>query len=172
MNRPKLKNIAFIVFFLLATESLFAHPIKMSTGKLQIDTQAKTCELVINFFINDFEPALLKIYPQPPFNYKGPSETMKESILDYIRKNIDVRLDDQSVKFNLQSIREIEDNVCQVTLTGQFPSLDHFDLVTVKNTLLFDSFAKQSNIIRLVIDQDSPKMLQFFHGAAVRVEKM
>lgn len=172
MSLLKLKNITFIVFFLLAVEGLSAHPIKMSTGKLQIDTQAKSCELTINFFINDFEPALRKIYPQPPFNYEEPDETMKESILDYIRKNVDVRLDDQSVKFNLRTIREIEDNVCQVTLTGQFPSLDHIHLVTVKNTLLFESFSKQSNIFRLVIDQESPKMLQFFHGAAVRVEKL
>ena len=150
---------------------LYAHPIKMTTEKLQIDTKKETCTLTLNFFIDDFESALRKIYPQPAFNYDEPGETMKATVYEYITSNFELKLDDTVVKFDLGSIKKIEDNVCQVTLNGNSANLSEFNLITVKDILLFSSFSKQSNILHVFIDSGSHKIMQFYPGAPVRIEK-
>ncbi|MFC0875948.1 DUF6702 family protein [Saccharicrinis sp. FJH2] len=165
-------SIGLLLILLIPGGLLYAHPIKMTTGKLQIDTKDKNCILTLNFFIDDFESTLRKIYPQPAFNYDEPGETMKATIYEYITSNFELKLDDTVISFNLESIKKIEDNVCQVTLNGNFTNLSDFNLITVKDVLLFSSFSKQSNILHVFIDNGSHKILQFYPGVPVRIEKL
>lgn len=118
--------------------------------------------------MDDFENALRKKYPQEPFNYHAPTETMVATINDYIQRNLEINIQQKTLKFNYKSLQVIEDNVCQVVYTGKYDDKGDNKTSSIKNTLLFDSFSKQSNILHLIIDEKTPKILQFFPAVPVR----
>lgn len=165
------KFLHITIIFLAISAYLLAHPIKMTTGKLQINTIEKTCLLTLNFFIDDFESEMRKIYPQPPFDYDKPDDIMKGTITDYILTNIEFSIDKNSIKLSLNSIEQIESNVFQITFKGDIKKISAFNLATIKNTLLFSSFSKQSNILHFIVDTNSTQILQFYPSAPVRKVK-
>lgn len=147
----------------MALEShIFAHPIKLTTGKLVLHSNSLTGSLVLNFFIDDFEAEMRKMYPQPPFSFKQPTEEMSLSIQDYLRKNVKVWVDGQEGELAVEKLQKIEDNVCQVQANIQFKNALEMKLIKVNNSLLFDSFEKQSNMLHLKVDADPLKILQFY----------
>lgn len=160
-----------LISFILFGASLFAHPIKMSTGKLTLQSNEKTAKLLINFFMDDFEAEMRKKYPQPPFVYKQPSDEMKLSIQDYIRKNVSVVVQTDEAEISLSKISVIEDNVCQVQLNLDFKKPLKCQEIKVKNALLFDSFEKQSNVVHLIVDDQSHQILQFYPNKRVVIVK-
>ena len=162
--------ITFLFFF--TTCSLWAHAIKMTTGKLNINTKENICELTLNFFIDDFESELIKMFPQPPFDYKTPNSQMQETIESYVLSNLNIELNEMLVNLTLISIHKTEDNVCQVVFNGELDKNQKNDIVTVKNTLLFSSFDKQSNILHLYVDGEKKQIFRFFAGVPVRTERI
>ncbi len=170
-----MKRIQYIfILFILFSGSLVlkAHPIKMTTGKLELNTQQKNCVLTLNFFIDDFESEMRKMYPQPPFDYEAPGEQMIQSIQSYILEQIEIQLADNLVAIEVDTIQKIEDNVCQVKLKGAISGNIKDEVMSIKNTLLFSSFDKQSNIIHVYVDGKKQHILQFFPAAPVRTEKL
>ncbi len=172
---PVLKTLRYITILLILFTSIcqvWAHPIKMTTGKLDIKTQQKTCTLTLNFFIDDFESELLKIFPQPPFNYESPSDEMQNAIQSYVMDNVEISFGENTIALSISNIKKIEDNVCQVTLSGDINNSVLTNVITIKNTLLFPSFNKQSNIIHLYMDGQKKHILQFYKTAPVRTVKL
>lgn len=167
-----MKNSIITLLFLFGACNLWAHTIKMTTSKLSIDSQKKTCSITINFFIDDFERELINMYPQSPFEYKNPSNQMKKTIEDYILSNVIIKLNETQVSLELKSIKKIEDNICQVVLNGQLNAIQNFDVITIKNTLLFSSFDKQSNILHLYVDGEKKRVFRFFAGVPIKTERI
>lgn len=165
-----MKSIYFILLFLSISIGLNAHPIKMTTGKLELNISDKTCELTLIFFIDDFESELIKLYPQPAFSYQQPDDVMKGTIVSYIHRNFELKINDIPVESSLDKIEQIEQNVCQVKFSGQFKTTGNSNVVSIKNILLFSSFSKQSNILHFVVDKKEPVILQFYPGTPVRIE--
>lgn len=166
-----MKRVFGILLLLVIFSGLKAHPIKMTTGKLELKTSDKTCQLTLNFFIDDFEGELRKLYPQPSFNYQQPDEVMKGTILSYIQSNFELKINDKPVEFNLVRLEQIDQNVCQVRFSGQFQLTGNSNFATIKDKLLFSSFSKQSNILHLIVDNKEPIILQFYPEVPVRIEK-
>ena len=163
-----MKTIVYIGLFILFGTSLKAHPIKMTTGKLEIDTRTKSCILTLNLFSNDFEDALKVIYPVSKFDFEHPDEELFVIIQKYIVTNFELLIDREPVSFEVKNIDQIEENVCQVILNGNIGHLDHFEVALVKDALLFSSFSKQTNIIHLIINSNKPQILQFYKNVPVR----
>lgn len=151
-----------IASFLVFGGALHAHPIKMTTGKVHFISNDTVAQLVFNFFMDDFESELRKMYPQPPFNYAEPSDEMTATIQDYIRKNIDIMVDNVTTKLEVKNIAKIENNVCQVSIDVNYSDALALREIKVRNTLLFLSFSKQSNILHVVVNGESPRILQFY----------
>ncbi|MGY5354469.1 DUF6702 family protein [Wenyingzhuangia sp. IMCC45467] len=167
-----MKNIITAFLILFGVSNLFAHAIKMTTAKLEIDNAHKTCSLTINFFIDDFESEMIKMYPQEPFDYENSSAEMRETIENYVKENVVVHLGNSQVLLSLTSIVKTEDNVCQVVLKGDVKNLPNYQTVSIKNTLLFSSFDKQSNVLHLYVDSEKKQILRFFKGVPLRIEKI
>lgn len=167
-----MKKIVILSLFLISSTLLLAHPIKMTTGRLEINTDDKTCLLTLNFFIDDFEKVLQEIYPLPKLDFRHPDEITTETIQLYIIHNFDLLIDKKLVQFSINKIEQIESNVCQVSLSGDIYSFDQFELATIKNTLFFAAFSKQSNIVHLIINDKSPQILQFYEAVPVRIISM
>nr|WP_321412716.1 DUF6702 family protein [uncultured Carboxylicivirga sp.] len=167
-----LKNLLLAALFTFNCFSVSAHPIKMTTGKLEIDVESKSCKLTINFFADDFESALQSEFPQPSFNYDNPQPEMIETIKNYVSGEFLLSVDDKEVKLELLKVKMIEENVCQVTFSGDLKTVRLFETVTIKNTLLFDVYNKQSNILHLIFNGDKITILQFYPAAPVRKERL
>lgn len=151
---------------------LIAHPIKMSTGKLEINTTEKTCRLTLNFFIDDFKTALKEKVPMAEFDFQQPGEFLTGTIQQYITDNFGLMLDKQAVSFTIEKIDQIEQNVCQLILHGETKNIAQFEVATIKDALLFSSFSKQSNILHLIINNEKPQILQFYKAVPVRKVKI
>jgi len=162
MMRTSYKYILLFTFYLISNIVIIAHPIKMTTGKLVVDSNAKSCELILNFFADDFESTLQKEFPQLPFNYEDPSDEMKSTIDNYVVRQVSVSINEVVIAFTIKSIALIEDNVCQVTFIGDVTPVDVFNTITIKNTLFFDAFDKQSNILHLQLNGKKVAILQFY----------
>lgn len=160
-----------LVGWLLLGSVLRGHPIKMTTGKVQFHSNDTVAELVFNFFIDDFESEMRKMYPQPPFNYENATEEMIASIQDYIRKNVSFQLGKSISKLSILAVKKIDDNVCQVSMSIYYAASETLKEIKVRNTLLFSSFDKQSNILHVLVDDESPQILQFYPNHPVAFVK-
>ncbi len=154
---------------LLVFMGTMAHPIKLTTGRLTLHTNDSTGQLLLNFFVDDFEAHIRQLYPQPPFNLEQPSNEMILSIQDYIKKNVTVWVDAEPGTLTVQKLQPIEQNVCQVQLLIQFKRLLPVHEVKVKNALLFEAYAKQTNMLQLIINKEAPRMLEFYPNRRVEV---
>lgn len=159
----KLYRRFFSALLLMCTFALHAHPIKMSTAKLQISTSDSIAVLTINFFKDDFENEIRNMYPQPPFNLVEPWEDMYPSIEDYIRKNVDISPDGKETDLHLVNVADGMENVYVVSIRVLAKGNWEFSTLNISNTLLFSSFDKQSNVLHVYIDDEKPKILQFYH---------
>ncbi|MFA9392643.1 MAG: DUF6702 family protein [Prolixibacteraceae bacterium] len=168
----QLKKISVSILLLIISTVSWAHPIKMTTGKLELNTKDKTCVLTLNFFIDDFKAILKTIYPLPEFDFEHADENMTVAIQDYISRNFDLMIDHKPVSFLVKNIEQIESNVCQVTLSGNIYSFERFEIATIKDALFFSSFSKQSNILHLIVNKNTPKILQFYKTVPVRTERL
>lgn len=166
-----MKRLLYTLILLYVSVATVAHPIKMSTGRMEVDSKTESISLLLNFFIDDFEPSIRQLYPQPEFNFEQQSDEMTYSIHDYVQKNLIIKADKDVVGFNLISIKKSEDNVCLVTFNGKHAALKTCDKFTIHNTLLFDIYDKQSNILHIKIDGNRAGILEFYPSSAVKFIK-
>ena len=164
-----MKKTGVILLFITMSAVLLAHPIKMSTGRIEIDSNTDSVAILINFFIDDFEPAIHAFYPQPPFNFVAPSQEMTFAINNYVQKNLVIMADNKGLKYQLVSVKPYKENVCQVRFTGTDQMLSTCKSFTIQNTILFDVYEKQSNIMHLKIDGKAVKILEFYPSSAVKI---
>lgn len=164
-----MKKLLLVSVLCLFSVVLAAHPIKMTTGKLSIDTGGNRFSLTLNFFIDDFESELRKMVPQSPFNYTSPDERMTATITDYVKKYVQLYADNEKLSLDFTSVAKIQDNVCQVIFTGVLLRDVEIKQVTIINTLLFSSFDKQSNILHVYLNDSLKDVLQFYPSDARKV---
>lgn len=164
-----MKRFFLVSFLLFLTYSISAHPIKLATGKVHIDISSKHVEVLLNFFIDDFEPAMRQVYPQPSFDYSNQSDIMQITIAGYIQQHLLIQVSDSVTKLKVKSISKLEDNICQVSLEGVNNSIDNGVELSISNTLLFAIYQKQSNMLQVSFDNYRPQMLQFSPADAKKV---
>lgn len=164
-----MKRIVFLVTFLLSFGIAKAHPIKLTTGKLTLSSTDTVADFLLNFFLDDFEPEMRKMYPQPPFNFDDPSDEMKASIQNYVRKNVAIWVDNVPGELFVTQITKLEENVCQVQFKLSFKKAPNLHSIKVRNTLLFSSFEKQSNVIHLFTPGGSHHIMEFYPNRPVEV---
>lgn len=167
-----MKLLITLLWFLFVNAVLLAHPVKITTGKVQVTTDSSHISVTINFFIDDFESAMRSIYPQPPFDYQLPSDEMLNTISAYLKKNFVVEADKSIINLTIISISKIEDNVCQISLEGLNSLIRSGSTLKITNTLLFSFYKKQSNMIQLSINGADSQFLQFHLSDAIQIIKL
>lgn len=158
-----MKRIVLVLSLLLAGIcSVEAHPIKMTTSKLTLDRKTGQLTLVMNFFIDDFEAHLQKIYHQRNLRLASGGDQEKSMINAYVAKKLLIKANRQALLLKLSSVKKLEDNVLQVAFNIPIASVN-FKQLEITNVLLFDAFPQeQVNIVHLDLQTkvESP-VLQF-----------
>ncbi len=155
-----------ILCFLVLTlgSGLMAHPLKMTVGKLTLNPASKTLSLTINFFIDDFEAHILKLYPQPAFDFKSPSDVMQGAISNYVNQNLKIALDGEQIILKHGIIKKTEDNVCQLSFFNIPYKTINPAVISLTNKMLFEAYDTQSNIIHLQKEGGEKTILKFYRG--------
>ena len=164
-----MKKFIFTLIILLSTITLFAHPIKMTTGRMAINTEKDSLSVSIKFFIDDFEAAIVAFYPQPPFDFKNPSEEMTFAIDDYVQHNFVIKANKTKVPLKMTTVKSEEENVCEAIFYGKSDQFKTLEFLMIQNTLLFDTYEMQSNILELKIDKEKPQTIEFYPQTGVKI---
>jgi hypothetical protein len=149
-----MKKTVFLLSFIFIAFLIKAHPIKLSTSKLDFASNT----LTINLFQDDFEAHLIKTYRQQ-LNFKTPDNITKKVLSDYIGKNFKISQNNKAISLQIQSISIIQENTVQITF--KLSSLLATSKTLITNTILFDAFDTQSNVLHVVSKSATRTSFQF-----------
>lgn len=151
-----IKKSIFIILIAVCYHLVEAHPIKLSTAKLDLTTPTPT--LTINLFWDDFEAHLLKIYRQQ-LNVEQPDSLTKKVFYDYLTKRIVITQNGTTLTLYLQSIQvNTENTVSVVFIIPNYNTLIKSEII---NTVLFDAFTNQSNVLHVISEKNNRNVYQF-----------
>lgn len=139
----------FLLFSILLFSFAFAkaHPIKMTTGRIYYDNDQQKCFLLINFFTDDLTKHLSEIYHYPINKDNVTEQSNRALFMDYFKKQFSIYKGTNEISYSLQYINHADDNVLQVKFILNNFNIKSKEGIKVVNTLMFDAFDNQSNII-------------------------
>ena len=132
--------------FLFLFVSLF-HPLHLSVSDIYHNPQTNSLEITQRIFIDDLEKALRQRYGRNVdiYNSEDP-ELLSEIIGDYVLQNFRLSLNARPVPLNYLGY-EIEEDAVWVYLEA--PKVRDFKNISVRNSLLFELFTDQLNLINV-----------------------
>ena len=141
----------FLLMLAISLSSMAVHKYYVAVFQMEYVPQKKVVQMTSRVFVDDLEAAFTKKYAKK-FNL-GSSKELAESnayIKKYFSENIDVKINGKSQPLTFLG-KEMEGDVilCYYTL----PADKSITSIEVKNTLLFEAFPAQQNIIHTNINK-------------------
>jgi hypothetical protein len=142
----KVLNSFFIAFFAII---LFAfHPFYLGVTHFKLNAKTNALETSVKLFTNDLETALKKFNNNSTVDLVNGSnkEELNKLINRYLQQHLNIKVDGKTATFDYIGY-EIEKDVTWIYI--EYKKIKSIKTLDVENTLLYDSFDKQTNIIRL-----------------------
>jgi hypothetical protein len=132
----------FLTLFLF---SAFKHPFYLGVTDLKYNSSEKSVQGSIKLFTNDFENALKKDTKQPVdlINTKD-KEAVKKIITDYLTKHFNLKLNGEAKSYTVIGFEREQEAVFTYI---EFKNCETPKTVEIENSLLYDSFKEQMNIV-------------------------
>ena len=150
---------AYLILLLLVVTltSAAAHKFYVAVFQLEYVPQKKVVQITSRIFTDDLEAALDKKYNKK-LNIGTPKELAETTglIKQYLNDNIHIKVNDKVKALKFLG-REIEDDilVCYYTLAAE----STVKSIEVNNTVLFEAYREQQNIIHTKINGDKKSLL-------------
>jgi hypothetical protein len=145
-----MRNSLFILF-VIAFCSFRLHPFHVSVTEMKYNQQSHTIEISTRLFINDFENILKKKYGVAVDLYQqNESESNKSLMNKYLQEHLQVKVANKNIPINLLG-SEREDDALWIYL--ETPILPMPNVVEIRNSVLFDLFDDQANILHFELLQ-------------------
>ncbi|TXH20437.1 MAG: hypothetical protein E6Q95_05740 [Chitinophagaceae bacterium] len=127
------------------------HPYHVSATEIEFNPKNSTLEISIKIFIDDFENVLKKNYRQKIDLHKAELRSnMDQLIADYVNKHLFVI--SKNKKYNTQLFGwETNQEAIIIYASAIAPVFDKTNIEVV-NTVLFDLFDDQMNIVHFFVD--------------------
>ncbi len=128
---------------------LFAfHPFYLGVTHFKLNSKTHTLETSIKLFTNDLETALKKLNDSKTVDLINGSnkEEINKLISKYIQQHLNIKLNGKLAAFDYVGF-EIEKDVTWIYI--EYKKVKSIKILDIENSLLYDSFDKQTNIIRL-----------------------
>lgn len=143
-----IKRILLVVF-LVVFSSFSAHKFYVSVTQVVYNETTKTIELSSRIFIDDLEKALqkrhqTKLYLDTPKQHPE----AEELITKYFQDNFLATINGKSQQLVLKSLTFENDVLILVFTTKTIKTIKK---ISFKNTLLFDTYTEQQNIVHIEI---------------------
>ena len=145
------------VFILLSfdysgkTSSLVSgiHPLYVSVTEISHNAKDKTVEISCKIFTNDFETTLQKFaHRKVDLSDLKNKQTADKYISEYIQKNLKLKLDGRMVDLSFVGSEKETDATWSYFQINNIPKVKKIEMV---NTILYDVFAQEINIIHVTI---------------------
>ena len=127
------------------------HPYHVSATEIEYNPKATSLEMSIKIFIDDFEAILKKKYSQKIDLHQAEMRaSMDKLIADYIDKHLFVI--SKNKKYNTKLYGwETDQEAIVIYATAAAPAFDKSNIEVI-NTVLFDLFDDQMNIVHFFVD--------------------
>lgn len=141
----------------LSTSKEDLHKFYMSVTEIEHNTQSQSLEITIHIFTDDFEATL-----EASSNEKIRLGTTREHsdtdkyIKAYLKNNLEITVNNKQQSFNyIGKEAEINKTFCYI----EIPNVDKIEKISIKNTLLFDLYDGQKNIIKVKYNNQKKSLL-------------
>lgn len=129
------------------------HPYHVSATEIEYNAGKKRLEISSKIFTDDFEAVLMKVYQsKADFADKNLQKQMDELVNRYITTHLAVRSNGKLMPLQLYGW-ERDREVIYVYTTANAAAFDAKN-VTVENTILYDLFNDQMNIVHFIIGKE------------------
>ncbi|MEH6537914.1 MAG: DUF6702 family protein [Psychroserpens sp.] len=146
MNLLKLTLLALIFPLFMSS----AHKYYVSVTQLNYVKEKKVVQIISRIDISDFELTLQERYDK---NIKMTNIDEKPMVDDYVKKylnqKIEIKINTKDVGFSYIG-KEYDNDVVVCYL--EIENIDKITTIEVSNTILFDKFPKQKNVIKTKIN--------------------
>jgi hypothetical protein len=132
------------------SDHLSAHPLYITVTEINYNAQDKNLEISCKIFTDDFENALTGVH-QSKIDLTTPKDKAlaDKQVFDYIRGNLQIRLDGKLVNLEYVGYEKETDAVwtyLQVPNTAKAPKT-----IDIHNSLLYDAYDKQINLMHISV---------------------
>ena len=141
-----MKKTIFILF-LLPLFSFNLHKIHVSLTNIVYKKESKTLQITTRVFIDDIENAINKKYGlKLEFDTEKETSETDKYLKKYFEENLKITIDNQEITLSYLG-KEYDEDIVYVYF--EMENIPDFKQIEVKNTVLFDLFDDQQNIIKI-----------------------
>lgn len=132
------------------------HPLHLTVAEAHWKKESKSIEVSIKLFYDDFEKALKQINQQPIYLCPDSIADASDFIETYFRNEFKISINEKAASFKMVGY-ECENELVYVYL--EYLNVPKVKSVQINNTLLFESFLDQSNLVHFHINGNSKTLL-------------
>ncbi|WP_299099183.1 DUF6702 family protein [uncultured Winogradskyella sp.] len=145
-----MKSLQLLITFLilpLFLSNQSSHEYYVSVTEIEYSEKEASLQIISQIFINDFETLIRKRYDESiTLDSNDESEKVETYMKRYLEDKLKIKVNDNAVKFNFIG-KEYKEDITYCYL--EIPNIKDINSIEVSNTLLFDVFDEQQNILRM-----------------------
>ena len=142
-----MKNKIVLFFVVLFLCSFNFHKYYVSTGLYEYRNDLESLQITIRVFEDDFTNIIKSKYQIDLGLIDINSKISKNKIYEYLNKNLDIEINKKKIDFIYLGIEKKNE---MFILYAEIEDLKSLNSIQIKNTILFDSFEDQKNIIHFI----------------------
>lgn len=150
----KWRSVLFVLPVLVlgtAFRTAILHPFHVSASEIEYNAKEKQLEISSKIFTDDFENVLERLYKtKADFNNKTVKPQMDALVTQYITAHLSVRTNGRLLPLKFFGW-EVDHEAVYVYTTAAAPNFDTKN-ITVENTILYDLFEDQQNIVHFIVN--------------------
>jgi hypothetical protein len=142
-------HIVLIFLSVFMFSAFDKHEEYYSLTNIQYKESEKSLQIVMRFFVDDFDSVLKSVYEQD-FELGTTREinSTNDYILQYLQSHFDLIVEGQRLKFNWVG-KEYKKDAIYIYL--EIPNTQQFKEIKVKNTCFLETYKSQENIVKFKV---------------------
>jgi len=143
------------------------HPLHLTVAEAHWKKETKSLEISVKLFYDDFENALEEKNKNPVYLCPDSLNNQRDYIESYFRNEFQLTINEKIAGFEIVGY-ECESELVYVYL--EYRNISKIKSIEINNTLLFESFLDQTNLMHLHINDISKTLLTQPSSPSAEVE--
>ena len=149
--------LGFALVFVLFNSFSFVHKYYVSITKIDFVEEQESLQITSRIFIDDLEDVIRERYNQEiVLDVNEESEMVEFYIESYLKEKVSIKINGENVILNYLG-KEYENEILFCYL--EIMNIKAIKAIEITNTILFDKFDDQKNIIRLKINNKNKSFM-------------
>ncbi|MEO6348171.1 MAG: DUF6702 family protein [Aquaticitalea sp.] len=154
MKSLKILILAFVLPFLLATT---LHKFYVSVTEINYVKEKKSVQIVSRLFVDDLETVMRQRYDDHlKLAKSGESKTVNDYLLRYLKDKLQIKINGTLVNYDFVG-KEYDTDIVYCYL--EIKNIDQIHSFEITNTVLFDAFEDQQNIVKTNINSETKSFI-------------